>query len=90
MNWIVKFSSQAEKYYSSLPSNTRKKIKIKLKELEEQRFPLFYSGVKPLTGKLKGFYRLKIGKFRIIFYLIEEEKIIAVVNIYPRGDIYKK
>jgi len=33
---------------------------------------------------------LKIGKFRIIFYLIEEEKIIAVVNIYPRGDIYKK
>ncbi len=53
MNWIVKFSSQAEKYYSSLPSNIRKKIKRKLKE-------------------------------------IEEERIIAVVNIYPRGDIYKK
>ena len=90
MNWTVKFSSQAEKYYSSLPSNVRKKLKRKLKEIEDQKFPLFYPGVKPLIGKLKGFYRLKIRKLRIIFYLIEEERIIAVVNIYPRGDVYKK
>lgn len=90
MNWKVKISSKAEKYYLSLPPKTKKKVKEKLKELEGEKYPLFYPDVKPLTGKLKGFHRLRTGKFRVIFYLIEEEKIIAVVNIYPRGNIYKK
>ena len=45
--------------------------------------------MKPLTGQLKGFYRLRVGDFRVIFSILVDKKIIAVVNIVPRGDAYK-
>ena len=43
-----------------------------------------------MTGELQGFCRLRIGEYRIIFRVLEEERIIAVVNFHPRGDVYKK
>jgi len=45
--------------------------------------------VKLFVGKLRGFYRLRVGDFRIIFALIPEEKIIAIVNTAPRGEACK-
>lgn len=42
--------------------------------------------------KLKGFelYRMQIGNFRILYSVDEEIKIINIVNIDNRGDIYKR
>ncbi len=89
MKWKIKFSSQAEKYYLKLPKNVRRRVKEKTKNLRNTEHPLLHPEVKALIGKLEGFYRLKVGKFRIIFGILEKEKIIAVVNIYPRGKAYK-
>jgi len=89
VNWKIKVSSNAEKYIKKLGKKTRKRIIEKLKELENMENPLFHSHVKPLVGELKGFYRLKSGKYRIIFALLKKEKIIAVVNITSRGKSYK-
>ena len=47
--------------------------------------------VKQLKGNFKNFYRVRVGKIRILFELNNNEiKIIAIVNdIDFRGDIYK-
>lgn len=50
--------------------------------------PLDHKDVKPLTADLGGFYRLRIGGYRVIFSVVKEKKIIAVVNIVPRGEAY--
>jgi len=89
MNWTIKFSTIAEKKYKKLDKNTKARIKKALKELEHLDEPIFHRQVKPLTGELKGFYRLRVGDYRIIFSILREEKIIAVVNIAPRGEAYK-
>jgi len=34
-------------------------------------------------------YRLRIGKFRILFEKIDDELIILVIDIWSRWDIYK-
>jgi mRNA interferase RelE/StbE len=90
MNWTIRFSSQAEKYFLKLPKQIRLKTKKILAELETLPYPLSHKDVLPLTGELRGFCRLRIGAYRIIFRILEEERIIAVVNFYPRGDAYKK
>ncbi|MDD3726184.1 MAG: type II toxin-antitoxin system RelE/ParE family toxin [Candidatus Ratteibacteria bacterium] len=90
MKWQIKFSTQAEKYYIKLPSDMRKRVKKSLFELGNTDIPFLHPDVKPLLGKLDGFYRLKIGKYRIIFSIIKDIHTIAVVNIFPRGDVYKK
>jgi len=52
--------------------------------------PFSHKNVCRLVGELKDYYRLRIGAYRIILSLLEDEKIIAVVNIFPRGDAYKR
>lgn len=88
MSWSIKVSSIAEKYFKKLDKKRRRKVKEKLLALSRQQNPLENIQVKALTGELKGFYRLRIGDYRIIFALLEEEKVIAVVNIFPRGNAY--
>jgi mRNA interferase RelE/StbE len=88
-NWTVKVSSKAEKYLVKLGKPTKERVKQALLALSVHEDPLLDPNVKPLLGPLKGFYRLRIGTRRVIFALIKEQHIIAVVNIAPRGDVYK-
>jgi len=90
VNWQIKFSRQAEKYYMRFPSDMRKRVKTSLLDLAALALPFIHSDVTPLLGKLDGFYRLRIGKYRVVFSTIEDMRTIAVVSILPRGDVYKK
>ena len=89
MPWQVKLSSTAEKYYARLTARTRQRVKKELEELSDLENPLEQKSVKRLTGDLQGFCRLRVGKYRIVFAIIEETRTIAVVNIAPRGNVYK-
>ncbi|MDX9715581.1 MAG: type II toxin-antitoxin system RelE/ParE family toxin [Dissulfurispiraceae bacterium] len=89
MSWTIKFSSHAEKYYKRLDSILKTRIKKELLELSALEHPLTHQAVKPLTGELRGFYRLRIGSYRIVFSLIVEDQKIAVINLAPRGEAYK-
>ncbi len=89
MPWEIRLSSTAEKYYQKLPLTIRRRAKKELEELGSYSNPLEHPNVKPLTGDLRGFYRLRIGDYRIVFAIIRETKVVAVVNFAPRGDAYK-
>ena len=43
--------------------------------------------IKPLLGS--NCYRLRVGKWRVIFSRDDSIKIIAIEKIKPRGDVYK-
>jgi len=88
MSWKIEVSSKFEKYYEKLNTKEKKKIKEKLSELESLKNPLLHKDVKSLIGDLKGFYRMRICKLRIVFSLLEEKKAIAVVNLFPRSKGY--
>ena len=46
------------------------------------------STIKALHGKRKGFYRYRIGDLRFIYRVDKEERIIHILQIDNRGDIY--
>ncbi len=41
--------------------------------------PYFGTNIKKLKGKFEGYYRYRIGNYRL-FYLIEDEKVLIVVT----------
>jgi len=46
--------------------------------------------VKKIKGrKIKNIYRLRAGKYRILFLLKKEEGYLKILNVDTRGDIYK-
>ena len=88
MSWTVKLSSISEKHFRKLNAKLRKRLLNELRNLAELEHPSKHPKVRALTGDLRNFLRLRIGSYRVIFALLDEEKIIAVVNIAPRGDAY--
>ena len=89
MNWTIKVSSKAEKYLNKLGKPTKDSIRTELGLLFTYENPLQHPDAKPLLEPLKGMNRLRVGGYRIVFAVIEKERIISVVNIAPRGDVYK-
>ncbi len=89
MHWEIKLSAKAEKYYKKLDKATRKRASKELEALSAFGDPAKHPDVKPLTGELRGFYRLRVGDYRIVFALLRDIRTIAVVNVAPRGSVYK-
>ena len=51
--------------------------------------PYFGANIKKLKGEFEGFYRYRIGNYRL-FYLIDDKKIfVFVIDIKQRKDAYK-
>lgn len=83
----VVLSERAEGYYRKLPADIQRRINKAIDSLEVS--PLTGSHIKKLTGKLKGLYRYRLGSLRIIYQAVESELKVLVIEIGPRGDIYK-
>lgn len=90
----VKFRKQAIKFLEkSNPQeieNIRSSIQLLNFAVEEQGIiPFTELDIKKMRGDWKGFYRLRIGKNRVIFTVNFDLKDISIYAIGARGDIYK-
>lgn len=76
----IGFSKKCEKYLQlSLPKRIAIHLPDRINQIPE-------GDIKPLSGG-KGEYRLRIGKFRILFYI--EAETVRIFEIDSRGDLYK-
>jgi mRNA interferase RelE/StbE len=71
-----------------LPEPQKERIKSVLKQLADS--PLGYPGVIQMAGDWSGYFRIRVGQIRIIFWFDQEEDVVYVDHIGVRGDIYKR
>jgi len=83
----VKFSSDAEKTLGRIEKPLARRIFSALEKLSKD--PYQHPHSKKMKGKEGNIFRLRVGNFRIIYEIINNELIVFVVRIGPRGDIYK-
>lgn len=88
MSWRIEFKPSAEKQHLKLDKPTRRRVKETLRDLEGAEHPLIHPRVRPLTGKLKGDYRVRIGSWRILLTPDRETQTLHVYAILPRGNAY--
>jgi mRNA interferase RelE/StbE len=86
--WSVELLKDSLKYLKKLSRNTAERILGKLERLESVENPAFHKDVKPLTGKLKGYFRLRVGDYGLILEMDRDQKRIGVLVIVPRGDAH--
>ena len=82
MSYNIKYEKRCLKYLKRLNKNTQLRIIKAINDL-----PL--GDVKRLQGGNDNF-RLRVGDLRIVFSKNDEELTILIIEIGPRGDIYKK
>ena len=84
MEYQINLKPSAQKDLDRLPSEEIKRIAIRLKQLSINSRPV---GIQKLS-KDEG-YRIRTGKYRILFLIDDEKKIINVYRIKHRKDAYK-
>lgn len=78
------FHKKAEKKYNNLQRDLQDRI---AKVIDSLAINPFFG--KKLSGELFGCYRIRIGDFRIVYELDQINKIIVIIAIGSRGDVYK-
>ena len=44
----------------------------------------------PLTGNLAGFYKFRVGDYRVVYEILSTESVILIHQIEHRRDIYRR
>lgn len=81
------FSDKAKKEFLKLDKAIQKQIKNFLTKLATIDDPK--SRGKALVGNLAGFWRYRVGNYRLLCRIIENELVIVVVEVGHRSEIYK-
>jgi mRNA interferase RelE/StbE len=87
------WSKSAEKSLEKLgkkASDVRHKIKSNLTKNQKDPYPSpTNKNVKALQGKsFKGMYRYRFGKYRAMYTIRQQELLITVLEVGPRGEFY--
>jgi len=84
----IKYEKSAIKFLKGLQRPQRELILSAVEKLTHK--PAEWD-IKPMSGYKDGRYRLRVGKYRVIYkYLNEYDiEILCVMDIGSRGDIYK-
>lgn len=87
--YLVVYVKSAEKKLYSLEKHTAERIAKKIEYYSNTNDPL--SEAKSLSGNMKGFYRYRVGDFRIIFSVDSEGtiRILTILDIAHRKDVYR-
>lgn len=86
MPYQIKYLKEAIDQLAKIPRNIRNSI---LNAIDERltKYPEMF---KSLKGDLIGYYRLRIGKYRIIYKIQKDIVTVFIIRVNVRGDVYKR
>ena len=86
--WILDLHDKAKKQLQNLPKDTQKRI---ISYFEERVLTHIdpISLASPLVGEMSGFYRYRIGDYRVITIIDRGKMIVLALEIGHRKEIYK-
>ncbi len=81
----IEFSAQAKKQGDKLSQEIKQRVIKALRTLAQNPYP---PQARKLTGS--GYYRLRIGDYRVIYEVQEDRLLILVIRIGHRKDVYRR
>ncbi len=86
------FSIAETKTFEKVKKKIDQKLYQKINDIvypQLRNNPYFGANIKKLKGEFEGFYRYRIGNYRL-FYLIDDKKVlIFVIDLKHRKDAYR-
>ena len=83
----VRLSEDAEKVFTKCNKALAKKIARCFKNLENS--PRSHPNIKPLKGSYAGYYRYRVGDYRVVYSIEDELVVVNVILIAPRSKVYE-
>jgi mRNA interferase RelE/StbE len=80
----LELSHTAHRQIRKLPEQIQERVNQAILRLAEDQRP---PGVKKLMAR-EG-YRVRVGDYRILYYVNDREKLVIVYRVMPRQDVYR-
>ena len=86
LEWMIKATKEFERTFKDLTKKDKQLKERIIKSIEKLRDNP-YSG-KPLSYDLSGLRSLRVGKYRVIYKIDEKNRIIWLISVGHRKDVY--
>ncbi len=86
MMYEVSLTDKARDFYKFTSPAIAKKLSRCFSTLEQN--PYQHPNIKTLKGNLSGFYRFRVGDYRVVYEVDEQIKQVNITNIAHRSDVY--
>ncbi len=86
MTYEIALTDKARDFYKFASPAIAKKLARCFSTLEQN--PFQHPNIKSLKGNLSGFYRFRVGDYRVVYEVDEQAKQVRVTNIAQRRDVY--
>jgi len=85
MTYTVTMTRSATKALEALDKPTRRRVWARIRALADDPRP---RGVKALSQPLKGYYRLRVGQYRVVYAVDDREALVRVGRLGTRRSIH--
>lgn len=86
MAYEIQFSHRAAKEFASLHADVQERLVPKIDSLGIDPRP---RGCTKLEGSLKNAYRVRVGDYRLVYTIDDENSVLEIVRIGHRRDVYR-
>ncbi len=87
--YSLKIHKQVKKFLLSLSLEWRHRFHEKLEILRQNPRDSKQLDIKLMQGTGDQLYRLRIGQYRLIYQIVDQELVIFLMTAGSRGDVYK-
>ena len=84
-SFSIKWKSSAKKELKKIDRTEISKILSEIEKLSQEPYPLNH---KKILGT-EHIYRIRVGNYRVIYSIVNDELIIEVVRVRHRKEVYK-
>ena len=83
MSYQIEIGKRVRKGMARLPRQDQAKILATIKALAEEPRP---AGCRPIKGVEKGTYRVRVGGYRVIYVVLDEEQVVIVARVARQSE----
>lgn len=86
MTYAIRLRPAARRQFRTLTPEVQRRLLPRIDALAESPRP---PGAESLSG-LPGLYRIRVGDYRIVYQVLDEELIVLIVSIGHRREVYRR
>jgi mRNA interferase RelE/StbE len=84
--YTVVVSIDAQNFFEEASASLQRKLDRCFEMLKIN--PRSHPNIKPLKGDFAGYYRYRVGDYRVVYYIDDETMQVVIVIIRHRGEVY--
>lgn len=89
MAYRVEIGSQAQSQFDSLDSTIAASIERKIIWLATNADSIMHRRLVGMTEELQGLCKLRVGDYRVLYWLYSPDKLIRIYRIQHRSEVYR-